>query len=146
MYVGASHRAIAGDAGSFTKHGAATLTLAGTPVVLAGTDFQGMPFTGPAAAMLFVNAASFLGLMGALAWMRPTPYSTSGTSMSFRSEMAEGTKPVDWGCAEMWSLGSLLLEGTPVRLVGQDTERGTFSHRHAVFNDVNTGVHVVSVM
>jgi MFS family permease len=43
-------------------------------------------------APFFVNAASFLGLMGALAWMRPTPYSTSGTSMSFRSEMAEGLR------------------------------------------------------
>jgi hypothetical protein len=43
-------------------------------------------------APFFVNAASFLGLMGALAWMRPTPYSTSGISMSFRSEMAEGLR------------------------------------------------------
>jgi 2-oxoglutarate dehydrogenase E1 component len=54
-----------------------------------------------------------------------------------RSEMAAGKKLVDWGCAEMWSLGSLLLEGTPVRLVGQDTERGTFTHRHAVMHDVH---------
>ena len=43
-------------------------------------------------APFFVNAASFLGLMGALAWMRPTPYSTSATAMSFRSEMAEGLR------------------------------------------------------
>jgi hypothetical protein len=40
----------------------------------------------------FANAASFLGLMGALAWMRPTPYSASGVAMSFRSEMAEGLR------------------------------------------------------
>jgi 2-oxoglutarate dehydrogenase E1 component len=39
----------------------------------------------------------------------------------------------------MWSIGSLLLEGTPVRLVGQDSERGTFSHRHAVLHDVENG-------
>ncbi|MDB5171570.1 MAG: 2-oxoglutarate dehydrogenase, component [Phycisphaerales bacterium] len=46
---------------------------------------------------------------------------------------------IDWGCGEMLALGSLLLEGTPVRLVGQDVQRGTFSHRHAVLNDYHTG-------
>jgi 2-oxoglutarate dehydrogenase E1 component len=57
--------------------------------------------------------------------------------LAARAEMARGTKRVDWSCAEMWAIGSLLVEGTPVRLVGQDTERGTFSQRHAVFHDVN---------
>jgi MFS family permease len=42
----------------------------------------------------FVNAASFLGLMAALAWMRPTPYSAAGTATSFRSEMAEGLRHI----------------------------------------------------
>lgn len=56
--------------------------------------------------------------------------------LSAREEMAADTRPVDWGCAEMWAFGSLLLEGTPVRLTGQDCERGTFSHRHAVLHDV----------
>jgi 2-oxoglutarate dehydrogenase E1 component len=45
---------------------------------------------------------------------------------------------IDWGCAEMLALGSLLLEGTDVRFTGQDVERGTFSHRHAVLSDYNT--------
>jgi 2-oxoglutarate dehydrogenase E1 component len=52
-----------------------------------------------------------------------------------RAAMAQGEKPIDWGCAEMWAMGSLLLEGTSVRLTGQDCERGTFSHRHAVLHD-----------
>ncbi len=56
-----------------------------------------------------------------------------------RREMAKGDKPADWGCAEMWAFGSLLQEGTPVRLMGQDSERGTFSHRHAVLHDTETG-------
>ena len=55
-----------------------------------------------------------------------------------RREMAQGARLVDWGCAEMLSIGSLLLEGTPVRLMGQDSERGTFSHRHAVLHDAQT--------
>jgi 2-oxoglutarate dehydrogenase E1 component len=47
--------------------------------------------------------------------------------------------PVDWGFGEALAFGTLLTEGTPVRLSGQDCERGTFSHRHAVLADVETG-------
>jgi 2-oxoglutarate dehydrogenase E1 component len=43
--------------------------------------------------------------------------------------------PIDWGFGEALAFGTLLLEGTPVRLSGQDCERGTFSHRHAVLYD-----------
>jgi 2-oxoglutarate dehydrogenase E1 component len=46
---------------------------------------------------------------------------------------------IDWGQAEALAFGSLLIEGIPIRLTGQDTERGTFSHRHAVLHDVRTG-------
>src|SRR5881275_2366936 len=46
---------------------------------------------------------------------------------------------IDWGQAESLAFGSLLVEGIPIRLTGQDTERGTFSHRHAVLHDVHTG-------
>jgi 2-oxoglutarate dehydrogenase E1 component len=47
--------------------------------------------------------------------------------------------PVDWGFGEALAFGSLLVEGTPIRLSGQDCERGTFSHRHAVLSDIETG-------
>ncbi|MGH3013235.1 MAG: 2-oxoglutarate dehydrogenase E1 component, partial [Gaiellaceae bacterium] len=46
---------------------------------------------------------------------------------------------IDWAQAEALAFGSLLADGTPVRLTGQDTERGTFSHRHLVLNDYETG-------
>ena len=46
---------------------------------------------------------------------------------------------IDWGHAEALAFGSLLVEGIPIRLSGQDTERGTFSHRHLVLHDVETG-------
>ncbi len=46
--------------------------------------------------------------------------------------------PFDWGMGEALALGSLLLEGIPVRLSGQDTERGTFTHRHSVFHDTES--------
>jgi len=57
-----------------------------------------------------------------------------------RAEMGRGEKPLDWGTAEVLGYATLALEGTRVRLVGQDSRRGTFSHRHAVFWDVETGV------
>jgi 2-oxoglutarate dehydrogenase E1 component len=49
------------------------------------------------------------------------------------------TGGVDWGQAESLALASLLVEGIPIRLTGQDTERGTFSHRHLVLHDAHTG-------
>jgi 2-oxoglutarate dehydrogenase E1 component len=61
------------------------------------------------------------------------------TLLARRLDMSLGKTPVDWGCAEMLALGSLVLEGTPVRFVGQDTQRGTFSHRHASLRDFNNG-------
>jgi 2-oxoglutarate dehydrogenase E1 component len=46
---------------------------------------------------------------------------------------------IDWGHAEALALSSLLVEGIPIRLTGQDTERGTFGHRHLVLHDPETG-------
>jgi 2-oxoglutarate dehydrogenase E1 component len=54
-----------------------------------------------------------------------------------RSALASGG--IEWAHAEALALGSLLTEGVPVRLTGQDTERGTFSQRHLVLHDSNTG-------
>lgn len=47
----------------------------------------------------------------------------------------EEEKGIDWATAEALAFGTLLLEGNHVRLTGQDVERGTFSHRHAVMHD-----------
>jgi 2-oxoglutarate dehydrogenase E1 component len=56
-----------------------------------------------------------------------------------RAKMGEGTLPIDWAFAEAVAFGSLVLEGTRVRLSGQDSGRGTFSQRHAVLYDTQTG-------
>ncbi|MVM29650.1 2-oxoglutarate dehydrogenase E1 component [Spirosoma sp. HMF4905] len=55
-----------------------------------------------------------------------------------RQTMLTDTKIVNWGTAELLAYGSILLEGKPVRLSGQDVQRGTFSHRHAVLHDAET--------
>ncbi len=56
-----------------------------------------------------------------------------------RREMALGERPVDFGMAEFFAYGSLLRQGIPVRISGQDSRRGTFSHRHFVLRDTETG-------
>ncbi len=56
-----------------------------------------------------------------------------------RAKMGSGEVPMDWGFAEAISIGSLVLDGTAVRLSGQDSGRGTFSQRHASMYDTVTG-------
>jgi 2-oxoglutarate dehydrogenase E1 component len=55
-----------------------------------------------------------------------------------RSEMIAGSQLIDWGMAEILAYASLLSEGKSVRLSGQDSGRGTFSHRHAIVHDQQT--------
>ena len=59
--------------------------------------------------------------------------------MKVKAEMADGERPLDWAAAESVALASLAVEGHRVRLSGQDSERGTFSQRHAVMHDVEDG-------
>lgn len=56
-----------------------------------------------------------------------------------RKAMMAGEGAVDWGMGELLAYGTLLKEGTPVRLSGQDAIRGTFTHRHAAWYDVKSG-------
>jgi 2-oxoglutarate dehydrogenase E1 component len=56
-----------------------------------------------------------------------------------RAKMGAGTLNMDWAFAEAMAFGSLVLEGTSVRLSGQDSGRGTFSQRHAVLYDIESG-------
>ncbi|MBX3291508.1 MAG: multifunctional oxoglutarate decarboxylase/oxoglutarate dehydrogenase thiamine pyrophosphate-binding subunit/dihydrolipoyllysine-residue succinyltransferase subunit [Acidobacteria bacterium] len=56
-----------------------------------------------------------------------------------RAKMGSGEVPMDWGFAEAMAFGSLVAEGTPVRISGQDSGRGTFSQRHASMYDTMTG-------
>jgi 2-oxoglutarate dehydrogenase E1 component len=55
-----------------------------------------------------------------------------------RLQMAAGAMPLDWSAAESLALASLATQGLRVRLTGQDSQRGTFSHRHAVIHDAVT--------
>jgi multifunctional 2-oxoglutarate metabolism enzyme len=61
------------------------------------------------------------------------------SQLARRAKMGDGTVPLDWAFAEAVAFGSLVIEGTRVRLSGQDSGRGTFSQRHAVLYDTRTG-------
>lgn len=56
-----------------------------------------------------------------------------------RVEVVNSEKGIDWGTAESLAFSSLLNEGFPVRITGQDSGRGTFSHRHSILHDATTG-------
>ena len=53
-----------------------------------------------------------------------------------RKEIFDGSKPFNWAAAELMAFGSILNDGKWLRMTGQDVQRGTFSHRHAVLHDV----------
>ncbi len=56
-----------------------------------------------------------------------------------RRDALTSREGIEWAHAEALAFASLLVEGTPIRLTGQDTERGTFSQRHLVLHDIHTG-------
>ncbi len=68
-----------------------------------------------------------------------TPHPRVARQLLGRQAMADGKRPIDWGAAEALAFASLLTEGYAIRLSGQDSERGTFGHRHAVIHDIEDG-------
>jgi len=68
-----------------------------------------------------------------------TPHEKLAPILRKRRDAIKERRPVDWGTGEALAFGSLVLDGYPIRLSGQDSRRGTFTHRHAVVIDFNTG-------
>jgi 2-oxoglutarate dehydrogenase E1 component len=68
-----------------------------------------------------------------------SPHPKLWRQLGKRASVFSPNRDIDWGHAETLALGSLLLEGVPIRLTGQDTQRGTFSHRHLVLHDTESG-------
>lgn len=67
------------------------------------------------------------------------PHPKIEAGMKLRRQMARGERPIDWSAGESLAFATLATEDVRVRLSGQDTERGTFSHRHAVLHDIENG-------
>lgn len=74
-------------------------------------------------------------------------HNTAKRVIEQRKEMAVGKQAIDWGMAETIAYASMVTNGTPVRISGEDSGRGTFSHRHAVLHDTqrdqrDTGIYI----
>jgi 2-oxoglutarate dehydrogenase E1 component len=96
-------------------------------------DFDKSPKTGVSAANLDKVAKALIKLPEGF-----KPIKQIEKQLKQRQEMFFEQKEVNWAGAELLAYGSLLLDGKPVRLSGQDVRRGTFSHRHAVLHEAKT--------
>jgi len=72
-----------------------------------------------------------------------SPHPKLWRQLGRRASVFSPNRTLDWGYAETLAYGSLLMEGIPVRITGQDAQRGTFSHRHMVLHDSETGEQFV---
>jgi 2-oxoglutarate dehydrogenase E1 component len=87
----------------------------------------------PAEQLLAYNEALF-------AWPESfEPHPRLERTLDRRRKAIDQENAIDWGHAELLAFASLIADGVPIRLSGQDSERGTFSHRHAVIHDHKTG-------
>ena len=96
-------------------------------------DFDQSPETGVSAKQLEKVAKALVKVPEGF-----KPIKQIEKALKQRNEMFFKTKELNWAAAELLAYGSILLEDHVVRLVGQDVERGTFSHRHAVLHDAKT--------
>jgi len=105
------------------------------------SDYQGGPYHEVPEADTTFSKKSLVRLLHKITEVPDgfKPNRKIGRLLDKRREMADGETPIDWGTGEALALATLLDEGTPVRLSGQDAQRGTFSHRHAVLHDADSG-------
>jgi len=106
-----------------------------TPYVADWRPYRGKDWRTPAATGVAMERLRALGRRLATVPSDFTLHPRVVMVMEARRQMAEGALPLDWGMAESLAYASLLVEGHGVRLTGQDSGRGTFSHRHAVLHD-----------
>lgn len=97
-------------------------------------DFEQSPDTG-------VGKANIKKVVDALVHVPEgfSPLRKINKYLENRREVMNNDKSVDWAAGELLAYGTLMLEGSDVRMSGQDVKRGTFSHRHAVIFDEKTG-------
>ncbi|WP_088006282.1 2-oxoglutarate dehydrogenase E1 component [Indiicoccus explosivorum] len=72
-----------------------------------------------------------------------SPFKKLARILKRREEPFNGKGKIDWAHAETLAFGTILQEGNPIRMSGQDTQRGTFAHRHLVLHDENTGEELI---
>jgi len=125
-------------------HASAAIATAPSVPIIEGVRarYRGGPISGgpPIATRI---AAARLQELGELLTTTPQGFNVHpklAKVLEGRAEMARGNRPIDWGMGEALAFASLAWDGVRVRLTGQDSRRGTFSHRHAVLMDAHTGI------
>jgi 2-oxoglutarate dehydrogenase E1 component len=123
----------------------AAIAVSPGPPVLEGARarYRGGAIAGTSAGIATAVAPDLLAEVGRAVTTTPASFNVHpklAKLLEARAEMALGKRPVDWGMGETLAYGTLAWEGSRVRLTGQDTRRGTFSHRHAVLFDQQTGL------
>ena len=103
--------------------------------------YRGGPDVGVPEVQTGVPGERLSGLLERLAHLPEDfhPHRKIHWGLDRRREMARGEQPLDWSAGEALAFATLATEGVRVRLSGQDSERGTFSQRHAVLHDVEDG-------
>ncbi len=109
--------------------------------VFASSDVKTATASKPTASSTGVRREELLALNEQLlAWPSEfTPHPRLAKQLERRREALDAEGGIEWGHAEALAFGSLLVDGTAIRITGQDAERGTFSHRHSVLHDVENG-------
>ena len=104
-------------------------------------EYQGGPEPGGPPVLTGVPRPRLVEILESLATPPAdfTPHKKIERLLEQRRAVARGEQPVDWAAAEQLAFASLAREGHPVRLSGQDSQRGTFSHRHSVLHDAKNG-------
>ncbi|HSY24170.1 MAG TPA: 2-oxoglutarate dehydrogenase E1 component [Polyangiaceae bacterium] len=105
------------------------------------TPYQGGPDSKAAEVSTSFPKEKLLAVLDKLATIPSDfhPHPKALKTVEQRRERAAAGQPLDWGAAEHLACASILLEGHGIRFTGQDARRGTFSHRHAVLFDTQTG-------
>jgi 2-oxoglutarate dehydrogenase E1 component len=103
-----------------------------------GEDFAHSPETGVDKEVLLEIGRKITSLPADMKFFRKIESLQAG-----RREMLEKGEALDWAMAELLAYGSLVNEGSPVRMTGQDVQRGTFSHRHAIFTLEDTEAYYI---
>ena len=103
------------------------------------TKFQNAERSGPTPTGVRVEQLRELGTKLTTLPADLTLHRQVAMAVQGREKMVAGQQPLDWGFAETLAYATLLTEGYEIRIVGQDSGRGTFFHRHAVWHDQNRG-------
>ncbi len=126
-------------------HASSAIAVSPGPPVMEGVRarYRGGPIAGTSGDVATTVAREVLAEVGRGLVATPKGFNVHpkvAKLLEGRAEMAAGKRPVDWGMGEALAYGTLAWEGVRVRLSGQDSRRGTFSHRHAVLFDQQTGL------